>query len=67
MKNFVTCAPSEIGIIKLRRMRCAGYVAQMAAKRNTYIFVGEPKRKRPLRQGNEIKMDLEEIGREVET
>jgi hypothetical protein len=55
-------------MIKSRRMRWAGHVAQMGEKRNAYrILVGEPEGKRPLRRTrrrwvNNIKIDLREIG-----
>jgi hypothetical protein len=55
-------------MIKLRRMRCAGYIARIAAKRLAYkILVGKPERKRPLGRPrrmwmDNIKMDLREIG-----
>jgi hypothetical protein len=43
------CSPSIIRIIKSRRMRWAGHVARMGAKRNAYrILVGRPEGKRPL-------------------
>jgi hypothetical protein len=54
-------------MIKLRRMRWAGHVAQME-KRNAYtILVGKPEGNRPLgrsrhRQVENVKMDLTEIG-----
>jgi hypothetical protein len=36
-------------MIKSRRMRCAGQVAQMEEKRNAYrILVGNPEGRRPL-------------------
>jgi hypothetical protein len=42
-------SPSIIRIIKSRRMRWAGHVARMGAKRNAYrLLVGEPEGKRPL-------------------
>jgi hypothetical protein len=42
-------SPNIIRMIKSRRMRWAGHVAQMAAKRNAYrILVGKPEGKRPL-------------------
>jgi hypothetical protein len=50
------------------RMRWAGEVARMGAKRNAYrILMGMPGGKRPLgrprrRWMNNIKMDLREIG-----
>jgi hypothetical protein len=57
-----------IRMIKSRRMRWAGHVAQMGETRNAYrILVGKPERKRPLgiprrRWVDNIKMDLREIG-----
>jgi hypothetical protein len=57
-------SPSIGRIIKSRRMRWAGHVAQMGAKRNAYrILVGKPEGKIPLgrlrhRWVNNIKMDL---------
>jgi hypothetical protein len=57
-------------MIKSRRMRWAGHVAQMGEKRNAYrILVGKPEGKRPLgrprcRWVDNIKMDLREIGRD---
>jgi hypothetical protein len=43
------CSPSIIRIIKSRRIRWAGHVARMGAKRNAYrILVGKPEGKRPL-------------------
>jgi hypothetical protein len=51
-------------MIKSRRMRCAGHVARMGSKRDSYrILVGKPEEKRPLgrpRHGwvYNIKMDL---------
>jgi hypothetical protein len=55
-------------MIKLRRMRWSGHVAQMGEKRNAYrILVGKPEGKRPLgrsrcRWVNNIKLDLRKIG-----
>jgi hypothetical protein len=57
-----------IRMIKSRRMRWAGHVAQMGEKRNAYrILVGMPEGKRPLgrprrRWVDNVKMDLREIG-----
>jgi hypothetical protein len=55
-------------MIKSRRMRWAGHVARMGAKRTAYrILMGKPEGKRPLEtprrrwMGN-IKMDLRKIG-----
>jgi hypothetical protein len=53
-------------MIKLKRMRWAGHVARMEAKRNAYIIiVVKPKGKRPLgrprrRWVDNIKMDVRE-------
>jgi hypothetical protein len=61
-------SPSIIRMVKSRRMRWAGHVAQMGAKRNAYrILVGNRERKRPLgrprrRWMDNIKIDLREIG-----
>jgi hypothetical protein len=41
--------PNIVRMIKSRRMRWAGHVARMGAKRNAYrILVGKPERKRAL-------------------
>jgi hypothetical protein len=59
---------SIIRMIKKRRMRLAGHVAQLGEKRNaSRILVGKPEGKRPLgRQRhswmNDIKIDLGETG-----
>jgi hypothetical protein len=61
--------PSIIRIIKSRRMRWAGHVAQKGEKRNAYrLLVGKPEGKRPLgrprrRCVDNIRMDLGEVGR----
>jgi hypothetical protein len=55
-------------MIKSRKMRWSGHMAQMGEKRNGYrILVGKPEGKRPLgrrrcRWVDNIKMDLGEIG-----
>jgi hypothetical protein len=62
------CSPSIIRVIKARRMRWAGHVARMGEVRGAYnILVGRPEGRRPLgrprrRWGDNIKMDLSEIG-----
>jgi hypothetical protein len=54
-------------MIKSRRMRWAGHVARMGAKRNAYrILVGKPEGRRPLgrlrrRWVDNIKMDHKQI------
>jgi hypothetical protein len=56
-------------MIKLRRMRWAGYVARREEKRNAYrMLVGKPEGKRPLgrprhRWVDNIKIDLREMDR----
>jgi hypothetical protein len=61
-------SPNISRMIKSRRMRCAGHVACMRAKRNVYrILVGNREGKRPLgsprrRWVDNIKMDLRERG-----
>jgi hypothetical protein len=38
--------PSIVRVVKSRRMKCAGHVAQIGEKRNTYrIVVGKPEGK----------------------
>jgi hypothetical protein len=65
--------PSIVRMIKSRRMRLAGHVAQIGEKRISYrILVGKPERKRSLgrprhRWVDNIKMDLREMGRVVWT
>jgi hypothetical protein len=58
------CSPSIIRIIKSRRMRWTGHVAQVGVKRNAYrILVGKRPLGRPrCRWKNNIRMDLREIG-----
>jgi hypothetical protein len=57
-------SPSIIRIIKSRRMRWAGHVAQMGEKRNTYrLLVGKPEGGGPLgrprrRWVDNIRIDL---------
>jgi hypothetical protein len=64
----VYSSPRIIRIVKSRWMKCAGHVARMGAKRNAYmLLVGKPEGKRPLRRprrrwGNNIRMDLLELG-----
>jgi hypothetical protein len=61
-------SPNIFRMIKSRRMRGAGHVARIRAKRNSCkVFVGEPEGKRPLggprrRWVDHIKLDLREIG-----
>jgi hypothetical protein len=61
-------SPNIVRVIKSRRMRWAGHVAQMGEGRGVYrVLVGKPEGKRPLgrpRRGLEdnIKTNLREIG-----
>jgi hypothetical protein len=65
--NNLYSSPSIIRMIKSRRMRRAGHVAQMGEKRNAYrISMRKPEGQRPLgrprrRWMDTIKMDLREI------
>jgi transcription termination factor 2 len=67
LHNFYSSS-SIIRMIKSRRLRWAGHVARMVEKRNACRkCVGKPEGKRPLgrprrRWGNNIKMDLREMG-----
>jgi hypothetical protein len=60
-------SPSIIRIIKSRRVRLAGHVTRMGAKRNVYrLLVGKPEGRRPLgrprrRWVDNVRMDLGEI------
>ena len=64
------CTPQPIlfWVTKLKRMRWAGHVARMGARRGVYrVLVGNPEGKRPLgrpkhRWEDNIKMDLQEVG-----
>jgi hypothetical protein len=61
-------SPSIIRITESRRMRWAGHVARMGARRNAYrLLVGTPEGKRPVRRPrrrwvDNIRMDLGEVG-----
>jgi hypothetical protein len=61
-------SPSIITIIKSRKMRWVGHVAQIEEKGNLYrLLVGKPEGKRPLGRPRQrwidtIKMNLVEIG-----
>jgi hypothetical protein len=61
-------SPTIVRMIKSRRMRWAGHVAQMGEGRGVYrVLVGKPEGKRPLgrlryRWEDNIKRDLQEVG-----
>jgi hypothetical protein len=56
-------SPNIIRMIKSRRMRWAGHVARMGAKRNAYrILVGKPEGRPRRRWVDNIKIDLRGIG-----
>jgi hypothetical protein len=66
--NDLYFSPNIVRMIKSRIMRWAGHVAFMGEGRGVYrVLVGKPEGKRPLgrrrcRWGNNIKMDLQEMG-----
>jgi len=57
-----------VRVVKSRRMRWAGHAARMGQGRGVHrVLVGRPEGKRPLgwprrRWGDNIKMDLQEVG-----
>jgi len=66
--NDLYSSPNIVWVIKWRRMRWAGHVAHMGEEREVYrVLVGNLEGKRPLgrsrrRLGDNIKMDLQEVG-----
>ena len=68
LHNDQYCSPSNLGMMKLRRMRWAGHVARMEKRRGAYrALVGKSEGKRPLgrprrRWEDNIKMDPQEVG-----
>jgi len=70
MRNsiYLCCAPSIVGVIKLRRMRLAGHVAIMGERRGAYrVSAGKLEGKRQLgkprrRCKDRIKIDVQEVG-----
>ena len=67
--NYLYCSPNIVRVIKSRRMRWAGHMARMEKGRVVHnVLVGKPEGKRLLgrprrRWEDNIKMDLEEVGR----
>ena len=70
--NDLYSSPNIVRVIKSRRMRWAGHVARMKEERDVHkVLVGKSDGKRPLgrlrrRWEDNIKMDLEEVGRGCE-
>ena len=66
--NDLCSSPNILRVIKSRRMRWAGHVARTGERRGVYRgLVGKPVGRRPLerlrrRWGDNIKMDLQEMG-----
>ena len=67
--NDLYSSPNIVRVIKSRRMKWAGHVARMEEGRGEHkVLVGKPEGKRPLGiprriWEDNIKMDLEEVGR----
>ena len=67
--GILYCSPNIVRVIKSRSMRWAGHVARMEEGGGVHkVLVGKPERKRPVgrprrRWEDNIKMDLEEMGR----
>jgi len=67
--NDLYSLPNIVRVVKSRRMRWAGHVVRMGEDRGVHrVLVGKPEGKRPLgrtrhRWENNIKMDLQEVGR----
>jgi hypothetical protein len=68
LHNDLFSSPTIVRMIKLRRMRWAGYVACMRDRRGVYrVLVGKPEGKRPLGRPRHswddyIRIDLQEVG-----
>jgi hypothetical protein len=63
--NDLYCSQNIVRVIKSRRMRWAGHVARMEEGRGVHkVLVGKLEGRRPRRRWDDnIKMDLEEVGR----
>jgi hypothetical protein len=68
MLNDTYSSPNILRLIKSRRMRWAGHVANMVERRSVYrVLVWKPEQKRPLgrpkqRWEDSIKLDLQKVG-----
>jgi len=65
--NYLYFSPNICRVIKSRGMRLAGHVARVGERRGAYcVLVSKYEGKRPLEvpsvDGNNIKMDLQEVG-----
>jgi hypothetical protein len=65
--NDLYFSPNNVWIVKSRRMRWTGHVADMGERSGAYrVLVGKPEGKRPpgrpRRRWEDIKMDLQEVG-----
>ena len=66
--NVLYCSPTNLRVIKSRRMRWAGHVARIGEDRVVYrALVGKPEEKRPMgrprcRWVYNIRMDLQDVG-----
>ena len=71
--NDLYSLPNIVRVLKSRRMRWARHVTRMGEDRGVHrLLVGKPERKRPLGRprrtwGDNIKMDLQEVGGVVGT
>ena len=70
--NDLYSLPNIVRMVKLRRIKWAGHVARMGEDRVAQrVLVGKPEGKRPLgrprrRWEDNIKMDIQEVGRDRE-
>jgi hypothetical protein len=68
--NDLYALPNIVRVVKSRRMRWAGHVARMGEGKDVHkVLVGKPEGRRALgrlrrRWDDNIKMDLEEVGRD---
>ena len=68
--NDLYSSPNIVRVIESKRLRWAGHVARMKEGRGVHkVLVGKPEGKRPLgrprrRWEDNIKMDLQEVGRD---